>query len=496
MRRPSVRWLARIVAVSATLAPAALASAQAASGTAVSSSALTIGWAELAVPGGDASSGGVAEYRDAAVLVPRQLMRALAFADLRYPSEEEAGATATRAALGAEEKARKAVSDARAKRDLAALAVRDPAKRARDVAEAEAAVRKAESALELLLATDPTDSRPDADASADIRSLSIALSSANSGDALLPVALDPASLCKEKKLDLLVYGSLRARGSYLAVDLSLYVASLGRSVWSETRYAYSDGLGQAVAAFTRPLSEAVIGRPYARVGFRLEPPDADLYVDGQAVSEGSLLYFEPGPHEAVAKATGFERAARPFDVALGEDLFVDLSLDAQASVGWTLSTAPEGAAIHLDGIRLGYAPQALPGSAFPRLIRVSMPGFEPVQLIHRPEALIDDLTVVLEPADGLSFDERYDRRKDAFYRSLGWFVSSLPLTVLSGGLFQTYYATAQAYYESGETDADVIERLDSAFYASQTVFWASAAVTAGCAVWAVVRLVAYIEITL
>ena len=171
MSRPSARWLACIVAVSATLAPSASASAQAASGTAVSSSALTIGWAELAVPGGDASSGGVAEYRDAAVLVPRQLMRALAFADLRYPSEEEAGATATRAALGAEEKARKAVSDARAKRDLAALAVRDPAKRARDVAEAEAAVRKAKSALELLLATDPTDSRPDADASADIRSL-------------------------------------------------------------------------------------------------------------------------------------------------------------------------------------------------------------------------------------------------------------------------------------------------------------------------------------
>ncbi|HOZ71040.1 MAG TPA: PEGA domain-containing protein [Spirochaetales bacterium] len=499
MRRPSARGLACIVAFSAMLAPAARVSAQASSGTDVSSSALTIGWAELAV-----SDGVGDEYRNAAVLVPRQLQRALAFADLRFPSDVEAAAASTQAALAAEELARKAVADARAKRDLAALAVRDPAKRGRDVATAAAAVKKAEAALEAILATNRETNRVRSSAdragpgstTAEGRSLALALSSANSGETLLPSTLDPASLCKDKKLDLLVYGSLRVRGGFLAIDLSLYVASLGRAVWTETRYASADGLGQAVAAFSRPLAEAVIGRPYARVGFRVEPPDADLYVDGEAFPKAFALYFEPGRSEVVAKARGYERVGRSFDVSLGEDLFVDLSLEAQGSVGWKLTSEPEGAAIHLDGERVGYAPFDLPGSAFPRLIRVSMPGFEPVQLVHRPEALLDDLTIVLEPDDGLSFDERYDRRKDAFYRSLGWFVSSLPLTVLSGGLFQTYYATAQGYSASGEVDPEVIRRLDSAFYTSQAVFWASAAASIGCAVWAVVRLVAYIEITL
>ena len=148
MRRPSVRGLACIAAVSALLASAAPAEAAPAQ---ASSSTLTIGWAELDATGDDDATGVGVEYRNAATLVPRQLMRALAFADLRYPSDEEASAAYDRAALAAEEKARKAVADARAKRDLAALAVRDSAKRARDVAEAEAAIRKAEAALDAVI---------------------------------------------------------------------------------------------------------------------------------------------------------------------------------------------------------------------------------------------------------------------------------------------------------------------------------------------------------
>jgi hypothetical protein len=122
-----------------------------------------------------------------------------------------------------------------------------------------------------------------------------------------------------------------------------------------------------------------------------------------------------------------------------------------------------------------------------------MPGYEDVQIIIRPDAILDDQNVIMVPSDGLAFDTRFDKAKDKFYRSLGWFVVSLPLPVLSGGLFQNYYQTAGQYLaDHPSPDPAITESINSRFYGWQAAFWASAAISAGLAINAIISLIGYI----
>jgi hypothetical protein len=176
---------------------------------------------------------------------------------------------------------------------------------------------------------------------------------------------------------------------------------------------------------------------------------------------------------------------------------LSLSLEARPAVDFAISSEPPGAAIHIDGEFAGVTPLAIAGTGYPRIARSSLPGYQDVQLVVKPDTLLDDIHIRLMPSDGLSFNDRFDASKDRFYTSLGWFVLSLPVTVISGGLFQAYFDASAAASElyGGSIDPDVENSLNAGFYSTQTVFWVSAAASIGFAVNAVIRFVSYINST-
>jgi len=451
---------------------------------------LVIAWAELA--SNDIESG----YSNAAVLVPRQLMAAVSFVRLRYPGKEAISLVRRKAEEAGLEAARKAVATARSQRDLKALTILDPARKAAELLTADTEIAKAEATLVLALAQAADRTAMDQEQETGESTMPLPADlvpwAEHAKGTLLPVVADPAAVCAEKKLDLLVYGTIKPIGTFLAVEFRLYDAVLGRDIWSATEYAFADGLGAVVSSFVRPSAEAIFGRSYARIEFRVDPPVANLYLDGIAYSSSEILYFEPGLHEATAQAAGFGNAGSVFLAEPGFDAVISLTLEEKPSTGLTLSTDPPGATVHIDGAQAGLAPLDLAGAAYPRVARVSLPGYEDVQLVLRPQPLEDQLLVPLSLSDGLTFDNRYDERKGTFYRSLGWFIVSLPVTVLSGGLFQTYRKTGESYYEIGENDPLITEALVSGDYTSQAVFWTSAAATAALAINAIFRLALYI----
>ncbi|OHD20153.1 MAG: hypothetical protein A2Y38_20460 [Spirochaetes bacterium GWB1_59_5] len=480
----SARVLAALIAFSFVLLPLSSGYAQ------VADTSVVIAWAEL---GSDSLE---IEYSNAAVLVPRQLMTALSFVKLRYPGQEEKDMALRKAEDAGLESARKALATARAQRDLKALSVRDPARKVAELLTADAAVAKAEAALSTALDAagghEGGDREIAVDASVSTVPVVLVPWAEHASGALLPVVEEPSAVCDENKLDLLMYGRIKPKGTFLAVELALYDAALGRDIWKATDYAFADGLEDLVSSLVRTAATALLGRPYARVEFRVEPAVANVYLDGTAWSEPSILYFEPGLHEVRAQADGFEKADSSFLVEPGFDALIKLKLAEIPSAGVTLSSVPPGAAVHIDGAQVGLAPLDLPGVAYPRVARVSLPGYEDVQLVLRPQLLEDQLLVPLSVSDGLTFDNRFDKRKSGFYRSLGWFVASLPIMVLSGGLFQTYKQTGEAYNDAGGSDSEVRKLLLTGDYASQAVFWTSVAASSGLAVNAIVKLVQYI----
>lgn len=493
----------------AAAASASLWAEGAASGSSNSKAAnngITIGWAELDGSALDISDG------NAGIVVPRQLMARLGFVTERWPSKSEASLAVEKESLSELEKARAAVAKARAARDLAALTVRDAHKRASELDSNAKAIAKAEAALAEALSTERVDAALDgesgaggilpdsddraADASRIDTKATAPLSAwkGHESGSLLPVVSDPAATCEEEQLDVLVYGSVGKAGSFLAIRVAVYIAASAETAWSGVEYASPDGLEEAVAALARPIAEAVLGRPFSLATIIASPPTALVTLDGAAMQSETALLLEGGPRALKIEAKGFVALERELDVELGKDVSLSIALVPVEAPGFTVESEPSGATVHLDGKAIGPAPAEIAGAGFSRVIKLSMEGFEDARLIARPDAFAESVKVALIPSDGLSFDEAFDSGKDKFYRALGWFVYALPVTVVSGGLFQLYNDAATAAYElyGDSIDPDIVTRLNTGFYASQTVFWASAATVVGLTVNAALRLAAYL----
>lgn len=444
---------------------------------------LTVAWSEFATASASDTLGAVA------ILVPRQLASMLSYVTTRFVMPEETAAADSQQAAEQLESARASVAKARAARDLLALSTAEPAQRAANLATADDAVGRAERALAELLESPRHDSTPPA------TRMPLTMLAADSGGKLPKASDNPAQTCASSKADMLVHGSVRMVGSFVAIEAALYIASVGRDVWKATEYAAADGIDGAVAALSRPLAEAMLGRPFALIRYTVNPVNAELAIDGTVKPDATDLFFEAAAHDASARAPGYLPRSVKFYVEPGDDRTIAVSLDPLEAIGFNIATDPAGAHVHVDGALIGSTPVEVPAAAYPRVGRISMPGYDDVQIIIRPDVILDDQNIIMVPSDGSAFDARFGTAKDRFYRSLGWFVVSLPLPVLSGGLFQTYYQTASQYLidHPSSPDLAVIDSLNTRYYGWQAAFWASTAVSAGLAINAVMALISYIH---
>lgn len=108
--------------------------------------------------------------------------------------------------------------------------------------------------------------------------------------------------------------------------------------------------------------------------------------------------------------------------------------------------------------------------------------------MERATAILPDegrpsMTVKLDPIDGLGPGGRVKKAKDEFYAAFGWFVLSLPFTVLTAGNFGTY---SDAANRSGVQD------LVNGQTASGIVLGVAATASATFAVNAIIHLVRYL----
>lgn len=440
---------------------------------------LSIGWAELDTTGLDA------DMSRLGVLLPKALMKATSYITERAVSPGEAVAGAVKVLNLDLEKAKNAVSAARRKRDLVSISTRDPARRALEIRNAQATLDKSIAALDgLLLKQDDildTGLSP---------AVPLKLWKGHEEGILLPPVEVSAIVCAENKLDILVYGKIASLGPYLAIDLVLYVAATDEEVWKAAEYTAFDDLDGLVASLERPLATALAGRVFGRAIFTISPENAEILVDGKAHPANGVIFYSQDSYVATVSAAGFRPVTSRFAIVPGKDTRIDLQLVPVLAAPVFVESLPSGAALYIDGMPYGATPLELAGASYPRVLTARMEGFDDLKVILRPGLESGRLLLDLPVADGLAFSDRFEQAKGAFYQSLGWFILSLPVTVLSYGTFNSYLSLASLPVSVSE------QRLNSLtmyYYGSQAVFWISAAISASLATNAIVRLVRYIK---
>ena len=355
----------------------------------------------------------------------------------------------------------------------------DPGKRAQNLQDARAKVEEARKKLESGSANVPVPARDPA-----VSSSPSALSALNDKGQLLAMAAGgPQATVAGKHIDLLVYGSLEPVGAYVAVDLSVYDAALGRLVYSARSYAAPADPAPLARDLGERICRIVAGRPYARLDLVARPDAAVLSVDGKALDASTrrLYLFERSTLRVSAAAPGMVPLETAVDIDLGERKQVSLELKAALLGTARIDTAPSGLPVYVDGMFAGRSPLELPLSG-ERSVVAARSGEDAMATSVLPPG--GDVSIVLVPdSSAKDLVALVDRRRDAFYDALGLFVLSLPPTSISYGLMGTY---ADAYVRGAGT-----AMLDK-YTASTISLGVCGAINVGLLVNVIIRLIGYI----
>jgi hypothetical protein len=420
-------------------------------------------------------------------------------------AREEAG-IAVRSREGERAAAQKTLLEAIQKRDSLALQLRDPYRRRQELRLAQDAIDLARERYEALMDEEAylsmgggTAEVPSAAPNAGAEGTRMLAPWKGAEGRLLAAAQSPRSpaadlarLCAAEGIDYLFYGSVKSAGSFLNLELALYSAALNDTLWRGVEYVAPDALDGLAELFTRPAASALMGRDYARLFLETDPPNALIQIEGgAAIGQGQLFYTESLTRLSIS-APGYDTELLPLHIETGRDLILKASLHKRQRAGFVINSDDPGASVYLDGVFLATVPLELDGFSDTKVLRVTAQGKSELQLPLQgsPSSGILSLPRLEELGEG--YKARLGEAKDEFYGALGWFVLSLPVSVLSFGSFRMYY-DAGAAAAPFITDQAAIDSLNTRYIVSQSLFWASSAVSAGLAVNAAIKLIRYIH---
>ncbi|MBN1241502.1 MAG: hypothetical protein JXA15_02200 [Spirochaetales bacterium] len=310
----------------------------------------------------------------------------------------------------------------------------------------------------------------------------------------LELKVSVPELAATERIDMVLSGSVRRIGDYLAFTIEAWDRDLGMPVARIIDYSAPDDLESFVTRALPILREAVAGIEARRVVFGTDPPDATLSIIEASGSARALLQSERvvylyGPLERtlVASAPGRETLSLALP-GYGPDERIELTLPPlPLGPALSLESVPPGATLYLEGRKAGVAPLEVPAAPFPRVAEFRLEGFRPATFVLDPGSTRVPEAVLVPEAEALPM--AIEARRDRFYDSLGWFVASLPVSVLSWQVYRSYYDAALL---AGTSDP-AYDKLSISAGAGGAAFAASAGVSAVLAGISALRLWHYIR---
>ncbi|MBU8912711.1 MAG: PEGA domain-containing protein, partial [Spirochaetales bacterium] len=177
--------------------------------------------------------------------------------------------------------------------------------------------------------------------------------------------------------------------------------------------------------------------PWGSVYVQTDVNDAAIFVDGELVGfrQASARYLSPGDVAIEVTATGYPTERRTARVTDRQTTEVVFQMEPVVRHVVRIESAPAGADVYADSVWAGRTPFELSVSDAPLVVRLRRDGYLESRFVLTSDSP-DRVARALLPGS-LSWAEEIAQKRDGFYRSLTWFVLSVPVTIILDGAFQS-----------------------------------------------------------
>lgn len=258
------------------------------------------------------------------------------------------------------------------------------------------------------------------------------------GRILLAPALDPAQAAAKAGVDYLLYGTVREEAAgYITVSISFYGARAGTVLHTGRATGPLEGTELLVDGLFDGLAGAAAGRPWAGLEIRAEPKGSGIFVDGElrGISGARLSYVRPGSYRILVRADGYEPQEEVVELQSSSRLLREYTLTPTGAELMGIESLPSGANMYLGARRMGSTPLFLPADSMPQIGRLEAEGHK-TKVYPFPPRPDESAAPHLLPRDIVSWKERVETKRRDFYRSLGFFILSIPVPVMLNGIYQ------------------------------------------------------------
>ncbi len=309
---------------------------------------------------------------------------------------------------------------------------------------------------------------------------------------LLPAGRRLAVLAGEHSADFVIGGTLEEREGYVFLEVEGYNAITRESVSLGGTAGRVEEIYDLLDPVVDEVATLLLGRPWGRLEVVTGIDDALILVEGKAAGFGraEIAYLETGNTKVRVLLSGDQIFETEVVVEPFGRVMVAPELAVPEAEQIALVSEPAGADVYVDSIWTGRTPLLLDRPLTPTTAILSKDDYLRGRVLLSPTSP----NVIEKPLieDIVDWEEAIQMRRDRFYRSLGWFVVSLPLPILLNGM----YSNIASLYVDGRPPGLTDDASDELVGRANTLLWATrgtAALSAGLFVNMALQLRRYIR---
>ncbi len=318
------------------------------------------------------------------------------------------------------------------------------------------------------------------------------VSADNSGRLLEAPLYSPMELANKYSLDLLVWGKVEKIGDIFFLKIRAYERALGKNVFSYVDAGARESIYRGINNAVDGLANVIMGKDWGRLAISVNPGDSAVYVNGKFVGNGDqrIKFIPTGEVNISVSRDGYYRKKVDVKIVKGKETDVSISLNKRTVEKILIKSLPSEASVYVNALWVGKTPVTINSPESVSRITLKKEGFNDYVFSLYPRTKRKSITVKLAKAI-VSKEKIEEKKRDAFYNALGYWLITLPVPIFSFGLAVDFkVGQVLSIVNSDVKDARSMSLYSDIMYYA---YWGGVFINVSLLINAAVRLVDYIR---